>query len=107
MYFKFLKRKTLTTGPEINTKEEAMKTLGIEKEFPGSEDSGVSIKVDLFITKKYDEYFLKIPLSKYTERDILEAFRKKLKNSAAKSSAQVILHESYQVDIVSQNIKIT
>ena len=53
MYLNFLKRKNLTTGPEINTKEEAMKTLGIEKEFPGSEDSGVSIKVDRFLTKKY------------------------------------------------------
>ena len=47
-----MKRKNLTTGPEINTQEEAMKTLGIEKEFPGSEDSGVSIKVDLFFTNK-------------------------------------------------------
>ena len=75
-----------------------MKTLGIEKEFPGSKDSGVSIKVDLFYRKKKYAYsLLKIPLSNYTERDILEAFRKKLKNSAAKSSAQVILHESYQV----------
>ena len=92
-----MKRKNLTTGPEINTQEEAMKTLGIEKEFPGSEDSGVSIKVDLFITNKITYSLLKIPLSKYTERDILEAFRKKLKNSAAKSSAQVVLHESYQV----------
>ena len=49
-------------------------------------------------------FFLKIPLSKYTERDILEAFRKKLKNSAAKSSAQVILHESYQVRKFSSHI---
>ena len=29
-------------GPEINTKEEAMKTLGIEK---AGEDTGVSMKV--------------------------------------------------------------
>ena len=64
-----MKRKNLTTGPEINTQEEAMKTLGIEKEFPGSEDSGVSIKVDLFYHKQDYLLFIKDSTFKiYRER---------------------------------------
>ena len=75
-----------------------MKTLGIEKEYPGPEDSGVSIKVGLSFFLNIKNSIFKVPLSKYTERDILEAFRRKLESSAAsKSSAQVVLHESYQV----------
>lgn len=57
----------------MNTKDDAMRKLGI---------AGV---------------YTKVPLSKYTERDIIEAFRRNIKASKSKSSKQVIVHESFQV----------
>ena len=48
-------RKCIDDGPEINTKEDAMKTLGIEKEFSGSEDSGVSIKALFTKIKTFEQ----------------------------------------------------
>ena len=59
-----------------------MKKLGIEKRFIGHSSAGVSIKVDSTVSLKI--YFImnyEVPLSTYSEKDIIEAFRKKLEGS--------------------------
>ncbi|XP_023349539.1 uncharacterized protein LOC111718229 [Eurytemora carolleeae] len=68
-------------GPTVKEKEKAMKLLGIGKRWIGFRGGGISISV---------------PLSSYTEEDILEAFRTKL-SIVEENNPKKDLHESYQL----------
>ena len=76
--FNFIFRNEDINGPCINTKDDAMKKLGIEKRFIGHSSAGVSIKVECTVSLKiYLIMNYEVPLSTYSEKDIIEAFRKK------------------------------
>ena len=76
-------RKESEEGPVISNKEDAMKELGIEKQYLAQVAGGVTRNVKRLNQrpKTFNIVLLQVPLSEYSERDIIEAFRKKLEKS--------------------------
>ena len=71
-----------------------MRVLGIGTAETKDGNKKVSQKLQV---KKCIKSHSKVPLSTYTQQDILEAFRKKLQEGHEKTNKMQDVHESYQV----------
>ena len=84
-------------GPKINTQDQAMRVLGIGTEVT---DEGAKPVTEISLNCKTFRkicIFKQVPLSTYSQNDVLEAFRRKLKEGNSKTNTMQDVHESYQV----------